>query len=197
MTSYEEFLKKTEDFIFIEHKPEKADIIFGPGNGYPHMAEKAASLYKEGYAPWILPSGKYSITAGKFSGVLLKEEIYNSDYRTEWEFLKDVLIKNGVSDKDILKEDQATFTWENALYSRKVTDAAGITVNKAILCCKAYHARRVLMYYHRAYPEAELLVCPSFPDGISRGNWRETQESIGEVMGEVTRIISQFSLMMD
>ena len=61
MTSYEEFLQKTEDFMFISNQPEKADIIFIPGNGYPHMAENAADLYKRGFAPYILPSGKYSI----------------------------------------------------------------------------------------------------------------------------------------
>ena len=61
---YEEFLKQIEDFMFIEDKPEKADVIFIPGNGYPQMAEKAAELYRNGFAPKILPSGRYSITAG-------------------------------------------------------------------------------------------------------------------------------------
>lgn len=144
-----------------------------------------------------MPSGKYSITAGKFSGVLLKEAVYDKEYQTEWQFLKDVLMQNGVREKDILKEENATFTWENALYSRKVTDEAGLSIKKAFLCCKSYHARRVLMYYQRAYPETEFLVCPSFPDGISLENWRESQKGIQEVMGEVSRIISQFSLMMD
>lgn len=45
---YEEFLKQIEDFMFIEDKPEKADVIFVPGNGYPQMAEKAAELYRNG-----------------------------------------------------------------------------------------------------------------------------------------------------
>ena len=44
---YEEFLKQIEDFIFVEDLPEKADIIFVPGNGYPPMAEKAAELLRE------------------------------------------------------------------------------------------------------------------------------------------------------
>ena len=48
---YEEFLKQIEDFIFVEDLPEKADIIFVPGNGYPQMAEKAAELYRKGLAP--------------------------------------------------------------------------------------------------------------------------------------------------
>ena len=54
---YEEFLKQIEDFIFVEDLPEKADIIFVPGNGYPQMAEKAAELYRKGLAQKILPSG--------------------------------------------------------------------------------------------------------------------------------------------
>ena len=51
---YEEFLKQIEDFIFVEDLPEKADIIFVPGNGYPQMAEKAAELYRkaEDFAKW-------------------------------------------------------------------------------------------------------------------------------------------------
>lgn len=50
---YEAFLKQIEDFMFIEDKPEKADVIFVPGNGYPQMAEKAAELYRNGFAPKI------------------------------------------------------------------------------------------------------------------------------------------------
>ena len=42
---YEEFIKETSKFIFAENKPEKADIIFVPGNGYSQMAERAAQLY--------------------------------------------------------------------------------------------------------------------------------------------------------
>lgn len=196
MDSYQKFLKDTEDFIFVENEPEKADMIFVPGNGYPHMAERAASLYKEGVAPRVLPSGRYSVTSGKFSGVLKKAELYPGDYATEWEFLSDVLIKNGVEQENILKEECATFTWENALFSRRVTDEAGISVKKAILCCKSYHARRVLMYYQKAFPETEFFVCPSYPDGINRDNWRDAEDSINEVMGEVRRILVQFSLMM-
>ena len=105
--NYPEFLKQTEDFVFVENKPEKADVIFVPGNGYPQMAENAALLYKEGYAPYILPSGRYSITLGKFAGVQSKKEVYDGIYETEWEFLKTVLMKNQVPKSAILEEDQA------------------------------------------------------------------------------------------
>ena len=194
--NYPEFLKNTEDFVFAENNPEKADIIFVPGNGFPEMAEKAAGLYKEGYAPWILPSGRYSITLGKFVGVQSKKELYEGNYNTEWDFLKTVLMRNGVPEKAILKENQATFTYENAIFSRQVTDLHKLQVKKAILCCKTYHARRSLMYYQLLYPETEILVCPACPDGITRENWRETEAGVDAVTGEVDRIIKQFCLML-
>lgn len=193
---YEKFLKQTEDFIFIDDKPEKADVIFVPGNGYPQMAEKAAELYRRGLAPRVLPSGRYSVTVGKFAGVLDREEYYNGDYETEWDFLKDVLIKNGVPEKAILREDQATFTYENAIYSRQVTDRRNMKIEKAILCCKAYHARRCLMYYQLLYPDTEFFVVPVDADGITRENWLEGEEGINAVTGEVSRIVKQFSLML-
>lgn len=158
--------------------------------------QRAARLYKENYAPYVLPSGKYSVTKSCFSGVLAKKEKYKGEFLTEWEFLKSVLLENGVSEQAILREEKATFTYENAMYSRKVTDEAGIVVRRGILCCKAYHARRCKMYYQRAYPETEFLVCTSDVDGVTRENWNNTEKGIQAVMGEVERIIRQFSLLM-
>ena len=194
--NYTEFLNHAEEFIFAENQPEKADIIFVPGNGFPEMAEKAARLYKEGYAPYVLPSGRYSITMGRFVGVQSKKDVYNEDYETECEFLKSVLMKTGVPKSAILLEDQATFTYENAIFSKQVTDLHKIKVNKAILCCKTYHARRSLMYYQLLYPDAEILVCPACPDGITRENWRDTEAGVEAVTGEIDRIIKQFCLML-
>ena len=194
--NYTEFLNHAEEFIFAENQPEKADIIFVPGNGFPEMAEKAARLYKEGYAPYVLPSGRYSITMGRFVGVQSKKDVYNEDYETECEFLKSVLMKNGVPKSAILLEDQATFTYENAIFSKQVTDLHKIKVNRAILCCKTYHARRSLMYYQLLYPDAEILVCPACPDGITRENWRDTEAGVEAVTGEIDRIIKQFCLML-
>ena len=193
---YEKFLKSSEEFIFAENKPEKSDIIFVPGNGYPQMAEKAAELFKKGMADWILPSGKYSVVNGKFSGVLEKSNVYNKEYGTEWEFLRDVLIKNGVPDQKILKEDQATFTYENAIYSRQVTDHAELEIERAILCCKSYHARRCLMYYQFVFPEIEFIVSPVITRGVSKENWYQSEYGICLVLKEVEHCGSQFADMM-
>ena len=193
---YEKFLNYFTDYIFVKDEPQKADVIFVPGNGYPQMAERAAKLWREKMAPRILPSGRYSVTLGHFAGVMEKEAQYGGEYETEWEFLSHVLQQNGVPQDCILREDQATFTYENAIYSRKVTDRAGLEIKKAILCCKSHHARRCLMYFQRLYPQTEFLVCPSDIENITRENWYETEKGITEVMGEADRIIRQFNLMM-
>ena len=194
MDTYEKnrrFLDMYNDFIFLEDKPQKADIIFVPGNGFPQMAERAAELWKGKFAPWVLPSGRYSVVVGRFAGVQAKQQIYTGSYETEWDFLYDVLTRNGVAGQAVLKENQATYTYQNAIHSRAVTDAAGIQVNRAIICCKAQHARRCKMYYQLLYPETELLICPS-DTGINRYNWFETEAGIEEVLGEMERCGAQF-----
>lgn len=194
--NYNEFMKNVRS-LFLPRASGKSRYHFRAREMVSQdMAEKAASLYREGYAPYILPSGRYSITLGKFAGVQSKKEIYGGDYETEWEFLKNVLLKNGVPEEAILREDQATFTYENAIFSRQVTDLHKIQVKKAILCCKTYHARRSLMYYQLLYPETVIMVCPACPDGITRENWRETETGVEAVTGEIDRIVKQFCLML-
>lgn len=193
----DKFLNQITEFIFVEDKAEKSDMIFIPGSGFPQLAEEAAKLYHQGLALYILPSGKCSILNGKFAGVQEKQELYDGEYETEWEFLKEVLKKNQVSEEHILREDKATYTYENAIYSRKVTDCLGMEIKKAILCCKSYHSRRCLMYYQILYPETQFYVVPVVADGIARENWRESEEGIDVVTGELSRIVKQFSLMLE
>lgn len=188
----DKFLNQITEFIFVEDKPEKSDVIFIPGSGFPQLAEEAAKLYHQGLVPYILPSGRYSVLNGKFAGVQEKKELYDGEYETEWEFLKEVLKKNHVSEEHILREDKATYTYENAIYSRKVTDCLGMEIKKAILCCKPYHARRSLLYYQFLYPETQFFVRPIQDSDVKRENWYLTEKGIRLVFGEVQKIGEQF-----
>lgn len=188
----DKFLNQITEFIFVEDKPEKSDVIFIPGSGFPQLAEEAAKLYHQGLVPYILPSGRYSVLNGKFAGVQEKKELYDGEYETEWEFLKEVLKKNHVSEEHILREDKATYTYENAIYSRKVTDRLGMEIKKAILCCKPYHARRSLLYYQLLYPETQFFVRPIQDSDVKRENWYLTEKGIRLVFGEVQKIGEQF-----
>ena len=100
---------------------------------------------------------------------------------------------SGVPEKAILQEDQATYTWENAQFSRRVTDGLGLTIRTAILCCKPCHARRALLYYQAAYPETRFLVCPSDMPGFMPDDWFRTNEGRARILGEVQRLGGQIS----
>ena len=176
------------EFIFREDIPERSDIIFIPGSEEGALAVRAAELWKQGLAPVILPSGKYAKLTGH-----LKQ---HTEYASEWEYLKVGLQEQGVPESAIWKEDQATFTYENALRSRKVTDRAGLEVRKAILCCQAYHAGRALLYYQICFPETEFFVCPVVTKGISKDNWYRTEEGRQLVLTEVEHCGSQFGTVL-
>lgn len=180
------------DFIFVEDAPEKADVLFVPGGAYGEIAEHAARLYRQGYVPRILVSGKYSITEGRFAGAKSPASYRKYSYRTECEFLSDILLKNGVSPEAILQEEEATFTYENAINSRALTDSLGLSVRTAIISCQAYHARRCLLYFSLLYPDTRFLICPAVTRGISRDTWMLDPEKIDLVLGEVERCGSQF-----
>ena len=180
-------IKDITDYIFVCDTPKRSDIIFLPGGTYAEVPEKGAELFSAGIAPVIMPSGKYSVSTDGFAGVSSKEEIYTGNYGTECEFYSDVLNKCGVPEYAIIGERRARYTMQNAVFSREVCDAAGIRVQRAVICCKSFHARRCLVYYASAFPEAELAVCPADCNGISRENWYKSKEGFDTVMSEVRK----------
>lgn len=161
-------------FMFFETRLEPADVILVPGGSQPQLMEAAAKLYHQGLAPWILPSGGVNAKLGM----------------TEWEFLRDIGIRRGVPETAILKEDQASNTFENARFSLDVLRQHGIAPSKAILVCKTYHARRAWLTYQTAFPkEVEFLVHPVVDNtGIDRDNWYLDEEKIDKVMDEFVKI---------
>lgn len=196
------FLQAVTDFIFAEDQPQAADVILIPGSRKVAHAIRAAELYRAGYAPYVLPSGRYTITRGYFEELPepLRSE-YPGTFETEWHFLKAVLMKHGVPEDAILKEDQATYTWENAQRSRDVMREHGLPCKTAILCCHAFHARRALLYYQAAMPETRLIVCPAATTGCTREDWYLSDEGRRCVMGEVERLGGQvydvFAMMLE
>lgn len=104
-----------------------------------------------------MPSGGVSIKTGKFNGVKSRKEIYNKNYKTDCEFLADVLMINGVSKEAIIWEDTSSFTKENAIFSRRVADENNLDIKKAIICCKSFHARRSLMCYQLAFLDTNFI----------------------------------------
>jgi uncharacterized SAM-binding protein YcdF (DUF218 family) len=166
------------DFIFVETEISSADVILVPGSNHHQLMEKAAALYNQRLAPYILPSGGYKPHVGT----------------TEWEFLRNIGIEYGVPEEAILKEDKAQHTMENASFSLDLLIQKGISFNKVIVVCKAGHSRRALLSYQHVFPkEVEFLVSTVVDrHGITKDNWFLSEMGISRIMLEVQKIGKYF-----
>ncbi len=176
-------LERVTAWLFVEHPPEPSDIIFIAGSPSAEPVRRAASLYLRGFAPLVLPSGSRWLFHGRGVG-------------SEWEAMRDALLSAGVPEEAILREDRARHTVDNARLSARLCRHRGIPVNTAILCCQAYHARRCLQDYRRAFPSVRFAVCPADTRGISRGNWQYTPLGVFKVLTELLKCTKLFYVLI-
>ncbi len=143
--------------------------------------EQVCDLYHAGFAQYILPSG------GKNAAL--------PTYDSEWAYFRDIACQRGVPDTCILKEDMATNTFENARFSRAVLQHRSLPLTRAILVCKAFHARRALLTYQLLFNnQIEYMVSPVIDArNIRRDNWFHDKEKIIKVMSEVEKIGKYFA----
>lgn len=194
---YYVYYDRITDFIFRSDKPEKADMIMIPGSGYGELAIKAAELYHKNLSSKILVSGKFSVLQKNFAGPVSPKEYRDCHFETESDFLKTVLLDHQVKEEDIIQEKNASFTYENAIYSRILLENMGDyekdMPEKILLVCQAFHGARAGMYFQSVFPKSKILVCPAETQGIKKENWYQSEEGVRTVMGEVERIGTQFT----
>lgn len=101
--------------------------------------------------------------------------------------------KSGVPADAVIGESRSRHTRDNAFLSRKSADEKGIQISTAIIVCKSFHARRCLILYQMAFPEAVIMVSSVNCCNITKENWFETEQGISRVLGELARCGNQFS----
>lgn len=173
---------KITNYIFISDEPCKVDAVFVVGGSLPNAAELASKLYNNGYTQNIIIGGKYSIKRDCFP---------LSEYETEFDFYKDILIKNGVDETDIYGEPRSGYTKQNAEFAKQVIDNEQIKIESAIIICKSFHARRSLLFYQMYFPNVDFKVLTFDGFDISKDNWYKTEYGKQRVFGELKRIKEQ------
>lgn len=185
-------MKDIGDFIFLKDPPDKADAILVVGGSRPELAEIAADLWKNKMAPLVFIGGGVSIKTGKFPGPESKQDIYSKEYKTEYDFYRDVLLTNGVQEQAIIGEKRSSFTRENAFFARQVFDEKQIAPAKILLVCQNFHARRCLMFFQSAFPDTEFLIIPFEGTGFTKADWFQSKYGVQRVLGELSRCGNQF-----
>lgn len=118
------WLPQAARWLIVNDKLKPADVILVPsGNEDNLRIAYAAQLYKKGYAPKVLLSGRLALE--KETGINLGK-IY--------------AVSLGIPEKDIILEMESSSTFENALFSRKIIMEKGF--KSVILATYPVHTRR-------------------------------------------------------
>ncbi len=179
-------------FIFLSENPKKADMILIPGAPIKELAEHGAYLWKEGYAPKILVSGKYYMTYESLEDEFNRFSASSGDSlgcATEAEYLTKLMVMHGVDESAVIQERDATNTFDNAKFTKRIIeeDLKDENIKHVILCCQAFHARRALMTYQSELKDIKITVCPVVTRGISISTWMDNLKSYNLVLSELRK----------
>ncbi|MGF1701793.1 YdcF family protein [Photobacterium makurazakiensis] len=137
---------KVWDYHHLNHNLEKSDCIFVLCSNDIRVAERAAQLYLEGYAPYIVFSGGVGA---------LTEALFGC---SEAEAFATVAVDMGVPESSILIEPQSTNTGENVQFTRALLEEKGLDPKSLILVQKPFMERRTYATFMRQWPGKEIMV---------------------------------------
>ena len=174
--------QKIWDYMLIKHDLEKSDVIFVLGSRDTRVAEYAAELYLEGWAPIILFSGSGSIHNHKKG----REQFIGT---TEAELFAQIAREKGVPEKAILIENKSQNTGENYEFSIEKLKECGIAPKKIILVQKPYMERRTLATGKKWLPDIDLIVTsPLIPLKVYPNGFISEKNFINTMVGDLQRI---------
>eukprot|EP01116_Phalansterium_solitarium_P006558 TRINITY_DN1888_c0_g3_i1.p2 TRINITY_DN1888_c0_g3~~TRINITY_DN1888_c0_g3_i1.p2 ORF type:complete len:217 (+),score=35.05 TRINITY_DN1888_c0_g3_i1:103-753(+) len=155
----------------MNHTLEKSDCILVLGSHDTRVAEWAADLYHQGWAPYIIFSGGLgNLTLG-----IWKE--------AEADVFARIARERGVPADCILVENRSTNTGENITFTQELLDSRGLNPQKFIVVQKPYMERRSYATFKRWWPD-KLLAVTSPP--ISLADYPTAEISRDDVIHVMT-----------
>ena len=134
------------DYHLMKHQIATADAILVLCSHDERVAERAAQLFQEGWAPLVIFSGGH----GSITRSLWDEP--------EAERFARIAVSLGVPRETILIETHSTNTGENIEFTKRLLAERGLELQKFILVQKPYMERRAFATFRKHWPEKELIV---------------------------------------
>ena len=146
--------------LIVDQPPRKADVIVVLGGDTGSRTERAAELYRAGYAPYLI------VSAGR---------IYHTTILAD--LMERHALERGVPREAIIAERRSESTYQNALFSREIIRARSF--RSAIVVSSNYHMRRVKLTFDRVFRDTGVsLVYVAAPDpDFNPSRWWENNKS--------------------
>lgn len=157
---------------------ERCQAIVAFGSHDLRVAECAAQLWLEGWAPRLVLSGGL----GYYTSTIWCEP--------ESHKFRRIALARGVRPEAILIEDQSKNSGENVAFTRALLQSHGISLSHAICVQKPYMERRVLLTLRKQWPSCKfMLASPLIPfDRYPDKDIIELNQLIHVLVGQVDRI---------
>jgi len=138
--------KKLWDYHHMNQVPEKSDCILALGSYDLRVAERAAELYLQGWAPILILSGGLGVLTSKAWTVPEADQFAR------------IALDKGVPAEAIFLENQSTNTGENILFTQRLLKEKGLDPGSFLLVQKPYMERRSYATFAKHWPEKRLIV---------------------------------------
>lgn len=164
------------DYLSEEDIPEKSDVIIVFGSRSSFRPERAAELYKNKLSRKVLVTGA--------------RPIYGDDHKTEAEKYYDVLMSNGVSDSDILIEDEAISMVDNVRRSLNMLDRIELNYNSLILVNSPYSQRRGWVMFKKLLLDTVKIfrVNSETSEIYKKNNWYKNDKALRIILNEFIKM---------
>ncbi len=138
--------RKLWDYHHLNHIPEKTDVILALGSHDLRVADRAAELYLQGWAPILIFSGGLgNVTAGVWTD-------------PEADKFARIALDKGVPAEAIFIENQSTNTGENILFTQRLLQEKGLDPQSFLLVQKPYMEKRSYATFKKHWPDKDLIV---------------------------------------
>ncbi|MEK4039052.1 YdcF family protein [Paenibacillus sp. FSL L8-0493] len=155
-------------FLALTESPKQSDVIIVLSGGQGRV-EKAAELYKAGYAPYIILSNAKESTSK--SGDMVQNAI-----------------ALGIPKDVIYTENAAKSTHQNAKYTLPIMKEYGF--KSAIVVSSDFHMRRVKFLFGRVYKKSEIeLTYVGSASGYNAKRWWSDRKSRETTFNEYVKMI--------
>jgi len=134
------------DYHHMNHDLVKSDCILALGSHDLRVADRAAELYLQGWAPIVVMSGGLgNLTQGMWT-------------ESEADKFAAIAIQKGVPAAAILVENKSTNTGENILFTQQLLQQKNLDLQNFIVVQKPYMERRSYATFKKHWPDKDLLV---------------------------------------
>lgn len=147
----EQAIKLIWDYMHMGHELKQADFIYALGSHDIRVAERAAQLWLDGYAPYLVCAG---------SGTVHADDPAWKDFvgTTEADAFAKVAINMGVPADKIVTENKSQNTGQNYEFTSVLLAEKELTFDTVIAVQKPYMERRTYATGKVWWPDKEIIV---------------------------------------